>query len=272
MARFAIGDVHGCRRTLERLLERLPLGAGDRLWFVGDLVNRGRDSLGVLRLVRALGDRAQCVLGNHDLRLIRMGLAGERDDPRGLLSAVLRAPDRTDWIEWLRGLPLVHREAGWCLVHAGLLPVWDWDAAIAAARLAEQTLQGPAGPQLLEKHRDPDVARAGGERPLLRAAQALAAFTRLRTCTADGAAAPGFDGHPSQAPADQLPWFDHPQRRTAGAAIVFGHWSNLGWHRGAGVLAIDTACVRGGRLTAVDLDGDLIVSEPCDPRDRIDAV
>lgn len=272
MSLFAIGDVHGCRHTLERLLTQLSRHHRvDQLWFVGDLVNRGPHSLATLRLVRELGESAVTVLGNHDLRLLRMALAGERSDARGWLTPIFQARDAEDLIDWLRHRPLLHHDAGWTMVHAGLLPAWTLFEAQARARRVELALRGDGALGLLELHRASPELWARSPIAQAEVASDLSALTRLRYCDSSGRSDPSFDGAPGQAPAGLVPWFAHPERQTRAESIVFGHWSSLGMWRRDGVLAIDTACSRGGQLTAVDLVEGTVFSEPRDPRDAANA-
>lgn len=246
MATWAIGDVHGCFRTLEALIERIDLDLGrDRLWMVGDLVNRGPSSLEVLRWARALdaemGDRFQVVLGNHDLHLIarHLGLASAR--PRDTLEDVLEAADRDDLVDWLRRRPFLHfGDAGdddFVLVHAGLLPGWSpRDATVAAGRL-ERQLQGPDPDHLLHSRSD----------------QALAACTRMRMLDPESRLH-DYSGAPEAAPAGLSPWFEVEPRGCPGHTAVTGHWAALGMRLRRDLIALDSGCVWGGSLTAVRLD------------------
>lgn len=265
MAIFAIGDVQGCCDELEALLRALPYSsAGDRLWFVGDLVNRGPKSLEVLRLVRSLGDKAVTVLGNHDLHLVARALGGAKGRDDDTLDAVLNAPDAGELIDWLRGLPLLHADGAWVMVHAGLLPQWSVAKAAVLAREVETELSGPG-------HRE-FVARLYGSRPdrwddALEGADRLRvivnAMTRMRFCTDEGVMDFHAKGETSAAPAGFVPWFDVPVRASAGAGIVCGHWSALGLKLRDDLVAIDTGCVWGGSLTAVRLDDRAVFQVPC---------
>lgn len=259
MATFAVGDVHGCQSALERLLARLPFDPdGDRLWMVGDLVNRGPDSLATLRWARRteerLGDRFVAVLGNHDVHLLAYAAGLRREKPRDTLSEITSASDGDELVEWLAARPLLHREAGWTLVHAGLLPGWAIAAAAAAARRTECVLRGPRRELLLS-------APAAGEGELASLRRSLDAFTRLRML--DRETRPhDFSGAPEEAPPGLVPWFRHPNRRSEGERIVCGHWSALGLHRENGVLLLDTGCVWDRELTAVRLDDGATYSVP----------
>lgn len=257
MARWAIGDVQGCCEELEQLLARIRYSSDrDRLWFVGDLVNRGPCSLQALRLVRALGANAVSVLGNHDLHLLAVALAGAKLRRTDTLSDILAARDRDALLEWLLTLPLAHFEPEHddLLLHAGVLPQWSVSETLELAREVERALQHDARALLLEMYGDqPDRWQ-----PTLSAAERLRltinVLTRLRFCTADGRIDLKQKGRPDSAPRPWLPWFRVPGRASRAARIVFGHWSALGLLREPGLLALDTGCVWGGALTAVNLD------------------
>ena len=255
MATFAIGDVHGCYRTLRKLLHRLPFDPKrDRLWLVGDLVNRGPDSLAVLRwardLERKMGDRFTAVQGNHDLHLQARaaGIAGER--PGDTLDAVLDAKDSDELVEWLSRRPLLVREDDLLMVHAGLLPSWTADQAETKARRVEAALAGPQRRRLLDRRPLDDDSEDDEISDLW---QALAALTRIRTCDAHGEML-RFNGPPSEAPPGHFPWFAAPGRRNRDVTVVFGHWAALGLFLEEGVVALDSGCVYGQKLTAIRLD------------------
>jgi bis(5'-nucleosyl)-tetraphosphatase (symmetrical) len=257
---WAIGDLQGCHDPLDRLLEKIRFDpARDRLWFCGDIVNRGPRSLATLRRVKALGDRAVVVLGNHDLHLLAAAVGSRKNLRRkDTLDDILDAPDRKELIEWLRHRPVLHHdpETGYTMVHAGLPPDWDLADAAAAASELETCLRGnKLGKFLSSMYGNlPDKWSAG-----LTGSERLRfitnCFTRLRYCRRDGRLDLGFKGAPEHAPADVLPWFRIPGRRSANLKIVFGHWSTLGSVPDPGVFPLDTGCVWGGRLTALRLDG-----------------
>ena len=259
MAVYAIGDVQGCLRELRALLDRLRFDPHrDRLWLTGDLVNRGPDSLETLRFVRALGDSAVTVLGNHDLHLLAIaaGLGGPKHDPG--TSQVLAAPDRDELLQWLRSRPLLHRDRalGWTLVHAGLVPEWDAELAESCAREVAEALASDAVAVFEGMYGDEPTRWSPTLSGSDRLRFTINCCTRLRYVDADGAMLLKLKGPPSQAPASAIPWFRHPSRASASDRIVFGHWSTLGYLRENGIVALDAGCVWGGQLCALRLDGD----------------
>jgi bis(5'-nucleosyl)-tetraphosphatase (symmetrical) len=257
MARWAVGDVPGCCEELEQLLARIRFSSDrDRLWLVGDLVNRGPASLAVLRLVRGLGDNATSVLGNHDLHLLAVALAGAKLRRSDTLSEILAAADRDALLEWLLLRPLAYFEPGYSdlLLHAGVLPQWSAAQTLRLAAEVERSLRDNPRALLATMYSDhPDrwqAALAGLERQRF----TINVLTRLRFCTADGRVDFKQKGKPDSAPSPWLPWFRIAGRASAEQRIVFGHWSALGFCSERGVLGIDTGCVWGGALTAVNLD------------------
>lgn len=257
MARWAIGDVQGCAEELEQLIKRIGFRPDrDQLWFVGDLVNRGPASLQVLRLVRSLGDGAVCVLGNHDLHLLAVALTGAKQRRSDTLAAIMAAPDRDQLIQWLLRCPLAHfsAEHGDLLVHAGLVPQWSVALALELAGEVQRALQSDPRPLLAALYGDlPDrwqPSLSGVERLRF----CVNVLTRLRFCTPDGRIDFRQKGKPNSAPAPLLPWFKAPRRASSDVRIVFGHWSALGFYRADNVTALDTGCVWGGTLSALNLD------------------
>jgi bis(5'-nucleosyl)-tetraphosphatase (symmetrical) len=259
MATYAIGDVQGCCDELEALLRKLDFDPSrDRLWFVGDLVNRGPRSLDVLRLVRRLGDAAVTVLGNHDLHLLAIarGAAHLRPADQTLLP-VLEAPDRDALLDWLQARPVLHHDPwlGITMVHAGLPPPWDIPLARRCAAELEAALRSEHSGRLFAdmygNHPDRwDPALEGADRLRF----ITNALTRLRVCDRSGRLLLKLKGPPAKMPSGAVPWFQVPGRRSVGSRIVCGHWSALGYHDGDGVLALDTGCVWGGTLIAQRLD------------------
>ena len=260
MTRFAIGDVQGCRDELRALLRDIRFSADrDRLWFVGDLVNRGPDSVGVLRYVRALGESAVVVLGNHDLHLLAVALASARKTKKSdTLENILAARDRDALLEWLLGLPLAHHDpdANDLLVHGGLIPQWTVADALALSREVQAALARDARALFEEMYGDRPDTWSEKLRGMDRLRFAINAFTRMRYCTAEGRIDLKRKEAPDPTASDEelRPWFAFETRRSQPARVIFGHWSTLGFYRGRNVLALDTGCVWGGKLTAVDLD------------------
>lgn len=260
MARYAIGDLQGCCDELKALLARFDYSADrDELWFVGDLVNRGPQSLETLRFVRALGANATVVLGNHDLHLLALAYGTKRKPKDGdTLDDVLAAPDRDQLLEWLLGRPLaVYDEPrGDFLVHAGLAPEWTPRQAAKYAREVEAVLRDDARTLFDSMYGNKPDKWSDGLRGMDRLRFVINAFTRMRYCTRDGAVDLKAKEAPGDQPAELVPWFDVPGRQSASARVICGHWSTLGFKRRKDLLALDTGCVWGGSLTAVNLDAD----------------
>jgi bis(5'-nucleosyl)-tetraphosphatase (symmetrical) len=255
MSTYAIGDVQGCYDALRRLLDSIHYDpAADVLWFVGDLVNRGPQSLETLRFVRGLGDRAVTVLGNHDLSLLVIA-AGHSKPHRGdTIDQVLAAPDRDELLDWLRHQKMMHADGGYAMVHAGLVPQWTIERALELAREVEAALQAPDYPVLLRHMYGNapdrwDESLSGHDR--LRVV--VNAMSRLRLCDAQGRMEFSHKTGLDTAPVGFMPWFDVPGRASAGTPIVFGHWAALGLVVRSNLAAIDTGCVWGRELTALRL-------------------
>ena len=257
MALYLIGDVQGCDSALGRLLQAIDFSPSrDRLVLLGDLVNRGPESLAVLRRVQALDGAAAALLGNHDLHLLAVSEGVRKPHRQDTVADILAAPDREALLTWLRHRPLALHEHGVLMVHAGVLPQWTARQALALAGEVQDVLRGPDWSAFLHQMygNQPDRwddALTGTER--LRVI--VNALTRLRLCTADGRM--DFDTKDSQgadgAPPGFMPWFDVPGRATAGDVVAFGHWSTLGWLDRPDLLSLDTGCVWGGCLSAVRL-------------------
>ena len=255
MATYAVGDIQGCFLTLLRLLDTLRFDPPrDKLWLVGDLVNRGPRSVEVLRWARSLGESVVAVLGNHDLHLVARALGSAKVKAGDTLGPVLGAPDAAELVAWLRARPLVHREGSHLMVHAGLQPGWSVEDAVAAAGEARSAIEGPEAAEVLSflHRRDAPVWSPTLPRSE-RLAIALQTFVLLRTCRADGRLCRGT-GPPEEAPPGCRPWFDHDPWRGGDITVVCGHWAALGLRLRDNLLAIDTGCVWGGRLTALRLE------------------
>jgi len=268
MATYAIGDLQGCFDPLKRLLDYIGFSPdNDRLWFVGDLVNRGPQSLEILRFVKGLGPAAVTVLGNHDLHLVMQAAGFGKASKEDTLAPILAAPDRDELLDWLRGLPLFHVAGEWGMVHAGLLPSWDVAKAQALSDEVSTALTAPNYVDFLANMwgSEPDAWRddlAGWDR--LRVV--VNAMTRMRFVTPEGRMefrAPGAKGPPERGPAGCVPWFDAPNRKSADHAILCGHWSALGFRQTDKLLALDTGCLWGGSLTAVRLEDRRVFQMPC---------
>lgn len=255
MARYCIGDVQGCDAALARLLAAIDFSPSrDTLYLLGDLVNRGPDSLAVLRRLAALGDAARCLLGNHDLHLLAVAHDVRPPGAGDTLDAVLAAPDRTALLDWLRHRELAVFEQGVLMVHAGVLPQWDAARTVALAGEVHAVLRGPALPAFL--------ARMYGNRPAAwhddlagddRLRVVVNALTRLRFCDAAGTMEFTIKESATRAPEGFMPWYEVPGRRTATTPVAFGHWSTLGLLSRPDLLGLDTGCVWGGCLSAARL-------------------
>ena len=255
MASFLIGDVQGCDSALARLLDTIGFSSSrDTLYLLGDLVNRGPDSAGVLRRVMALGGSAHSLLGNHDLSLLAVAHGLRAPHRNDTMDSVLLAPDREPMLEWLRHQHMAIRAEGWLMVHGGVLPQWDADQVLRLAAEVETVLRGPGLADFLATMYGNEPAKwdeslQGADR--LRVI--VNALTRLRFCTPEGRMDLKASGGPAAAPPGCLPWFELPARRTAGVPIAFGHWSTLGYLQRPDLLSLDTGCVWGGCLSAVRL-------------------
>lgn len=274
MATYAIGDLQGCGDALMRLLDVLRFDpAADSLWFVGDLVNRGPQSLATLRAVRALGEQATVVLGNHDLHLVAAAAGVRRIGAQDTLDDVLAAPDRDELIDWVRRRPLAHAATlasadgprSVLMTHAGVLPAWSVADALARAAEVEAVLRGPDW-QALIAHMYGDLpdrwdeGLAGYERLRF----IINAFTRMRLVSAaEGRLEFKTKEQVHRAPPGFVPWYDVPGRRAAGTLVVFGHWSAQGLVDRPDVVGLDTGCVWGGALTAVHLENRALVQVSC---------
>ncbi|MGH8670209.1 MAG: symmetrical bis(5'-nucleosyl)-tetraphosphatase [Burkholderiales bacterium] len=259
MATYAIGDVQGCYAELRQLLGELGFSAGDRLWFVGDLVNRGPKSLEVLRFVRELGERAIVVLGNHDLHLVTQHEGFERARKDDTFRDVLAAPDAKALVDWLRTRPMMHVDGGYAMVHAGLLPQWsirqakslgeEVEAALRARNYREflSHMYGSQPDQWRDSLKDWDRLRV-----------IVNAMTRLRFCTSEGKMDFGVKG--KTPPPGHVAWYD---LRNDKETIVCGHWSALGLKLGSKLAALDSGCVWGGKLSAMRLEDRALFQVPC---------
>ncbi|WP_374585291.1 symmetrical bis(5'-nucleosyl)-tetraphosphatase [Ideonella dechloratans] len=254
---YLIGDLQGCCDAFERLLAELDFSPSrDHLHLLGDLVNRGPDSLGVLRRLRDLEGSATCLLGNHDLHLLAVAAGVKRPNRKDTLDAILADEDREGWLAWLRQRKLADLDQGWLMVHAGVLPQWDTAKTLALAAEVEDLLRGPELPAFLQQMYGNHPARWQDDLQGLDRLRAIVnVLTRIRFCAADGTLDLETKDSAEAAPPGMRPWFEHPHRATASQPIAFGHWSTLGLINRPTLLAIDTGCIWGGALTAVRVDG-----------------
>lgn len=265
MAVYAVGDIQGCYAELQQLLEQIRFDpVQDRLWLVGDLVNRGPDSLQVLRLVKSLGSSAITVLGNHDLHLLAVSEGTAELHRTDTLDEVLNAPDREELLTWLRQQRLLHAEGDYVLVHAGLLPQWSVKQASGFAREVENALRGDDYATFL--------ARMYGNAPhtwdddldgYKRLRVITNVFTRIRICTPQGEMEFRFKGEVEKIPEGYVPWFEAPGRKSRKATVIFGHWSALGLRLAPNVIALDTGCLWGGPMTAIRLEDRQLFQVSC---------
>ena len=278
MALYLIGDVQGCDGALQRLLAEIAFSPSrDTLYLLGDLVNRGPDSSGVLRRLMSYGASARCLLGNHDLHLLAVAHGVRKAGRSDTLDGVLNAPDRAAMLEWLcqQRLAIHEKVAGrsYLMVHAGVLPQWTAAQTMGLAGEVESVLRGPALDDFLHQMYGNEPTQWHDDltgAPRLRCI--VNALTRIRFCTPQGAmefAAKGLTA--DAAPAGYVPWFDAPGRKTADTIVAFGHWSTLGWLDRPDLLSLDSGCVWGGALSALRLAGSLgdarvqaLIQVPCD--------
>jgi len=256
MSIYAVGDIQGCHAELVRLLDKIKFDqAADRLWLVGDLVNRGPGSLEVLRLIKSLDDSAITVLGNHDLHLLAVAEGVAELHRTDTLDEILNAPDRDELLHWLRKQKLLHAQDGYVLVHAGLLPQWSVAQAERLAREVEAELRSN------EYHTF--LSRMYGNAPhswddeltgYKRLRVIVNAFTRMRICTREGEMEFKFKSEMENIPAGYMPWFDVPDRASRDATVIVGHWSALGLLLRDDVMALDTGCLWGGPMSAIRLE------------------
>lgn len=263
MSTYAIGDLHGCHAELLRLLDQINFDEGkDRLWFAGDLVNRGPDSLKTLRFIKALGPLAQSVLGNHDLHLLAIAAGACQPRTKDTLNAVIQATDAGELLGWLRMQPLMLHSAehNAVLTHAGLPPAWTLAEARALAQETEALIRGERFSAFL--------GRMYGDRPERWSANLkhparhryiINGLTRMRYIRANGGLDMREKGPPGSQPATLTPWYAVTGRKTRGHRILFGHWSTVTLGKDKdftkyNVQPLDTGCLWGGKLTALRLE------------------
>ena len=251
---YAVGDIQGCAPSLKTLVKRLPKKS--KLIFLGDLVNRGPDSLGALRQLKSLQEsgRAECILGNHDLHLLAIDAGLRKTKGLDTVDSILKAPDRAELIHWIRNRPMALSDGNVLTVHAGVLPQWDLQQTIECAQEVEKALRGKSYKNFL--------ANMYGNVPnkwsnSLKGNERLRvitnALTRMRFCTSGGTMEFESKEGLENGPKGYIPWFTVPKRKTTGTLIYFGHWSTLGLLRRHNVIGLDTGCVWGGKLTAMEI-------------------
>jgi len=255
---YLIGDVQGCNEALGRLLDTIGFSPSrDTLYLLGDLVNRGPDSLGVLRRLMALDDAARPLLGNHDLHLLAAAHGVRPPSRKDTFSDILQAADRSALLGWVARQPLARHERGVLMVHAGVLPAWSADQTLSLAGELESVLRSPELPGFLRlMYGNLPKSWHDGLQGMDRLRVIVNALTRLRFCTADGEMEFNSTDAADQPPPGYLPWFDVPGRRSADTPVAFGHWSTLGWKSRPDLISLDTGCVWGGCLSAVRLGAD----------------
>ena len=258
MANYAVGDIQGCLSHLQRLLEKASFSTSDRLWFAGDLVNRGPESLETLRFVKQLGQQASVVLGNHDLHLLACHFGIRKPTRKDTFNEILAAEDRHELMAWLIQQPLFHRDKqlGFSMVHAGIPPNWDIDSAHEKAKEVEAALRSDSPLDFFENMygNQPDIWHEKLEGAVRRRV-ITNYFTRMRFCDAHGRLEFKSKCSPDEAPAGYLPWYAHPEHKCATDNVIFGHWAAmLGKTQRENFIGLDTGCVWGGELTMMRLE------------------
>jgi bis(5'-nucleosyl)-tetraphosphatase (symmetrical) len=269
MAIFAIGDLQGCYGQFRELLDLIGFDrTKDRLWLVGDIVNRGPDSLRILRFVKGLTDAVTIVLGNHDLHLLMVAEGCSSLSRNDTIQDILSAPDREELLHWLRQQKLLHLDGNYVMVHAGLLPSWSIAQASELASTVEAMIRGEEFHEFCAQmygdqpdHWDDDLSGYARLRVIINA------MTRMRVCTPDGKMDFKFKGMLKDIPQGYLPWFDVPNRASREKTIIFGHWSALGLQLRDNLIALDTGCLWGGALSAIRLDDRKVFQVPCEEQE-----
>jgi bis(5'-nucleosyl)-tetraphosphatase (symmetrical) len=266
MATYAVGDIQGCYNELEQMLDLINFDKqNDRLWLVGDLVNRGAGSLSVLRLVKSLGDSAITVLGNHDLHLLAVAAGVAELHHSDTLDEILAAPDCDELLTWLRHQRMLHVQDKHVLLHAGLMPSWSVQQAQTLAYEVEQQLRGNDYAGFLKKMYGNTPNRWSDSLTGFDRLRAITnALTRMRICSAQGEVEFKFKGELPAVPEGYMPWYEVPQRNSADMTVVFGHWSALGLIVKPNVIALDTGCLWGGKLSAIRLQDRKLFQLKCD--------
>lgn len=256
MTTYVVGDIQGCLQPLQQLLDNVAFGSEDQLWSVGDLVNRGPQSLETLRFCHRLGAQFRMVLGNHDLHLLAVARGIRAPHRSDTLDDILTAPDRDELLHWLQRQPLLIASEEHLLVHAGIPPQWSKEQAIEFAAEMQQVLTDEAMAhdffQVMYGN-EPDCWNEHITPPM-RWRLITNYFTRMRFCSSEGQLELSTKSSPNQPPTGFAPWYSHPDRLTKSSNIIFGHWAALqGKPCGSGLFPLDTGCVWGGPLRLMNL-------------------
>jgi len=265
MATYAIGDLQGCFNSFQRLIDLIQFNpVQDKLWLVGDIVNRGPDSLALLRYIKQAGDVMIMVLGNHDLHLLMVAAGIEKNHPSDTIQPILTAPDRDELLYWLRQQKLFYTQGQYAMVHAGLLPCWSVAQAEQLAHEAESALRQDAYQEFFSQMYGNEPNYWQDEwTGYIRLRVIINAMTRMRICTPAGRMNFSFKGDLQSIPAGYVPWFSVPQRTGQKETIICGHWSALGLHITDNLIALDSGCVWGGQLTAIRLEDRKVFQLSC---------
>jgi len=266
MATYAIGDIQGCYDPLCRLLEKIKFDQStDRLWFAGDLINRGPKSLETLRFVKTFGDAAITVLGNHDIHLLALHYGvRKRKDKDSTLFPILDAPDASDLIDWLQSRPLIHIDNNYVLVHAGIHPHWSLENLQKIKTEVESAVHGARSKKTLGKlYGNTKGTWEDAENSDERVIYALNCLTRMRYCESNASPDYKCSESPGKQPEHLKPWFEFNNSALAGHTILFGHWAALGYHHYKNVYALDSGCVWGNSLTALKLEDKTVFTVSC---------
>ncbi|HSH72135.1 MAG TPA: symmetrical bis(5'-nucleosyl)-tetraphosphatase [Methylophilaceae bacterium] len=269
MSTYAIGDLQGCYHAFQDLLQKINFNPRtDKIWLVGDLINRGSGSLEVLRWVYQHRSNVVAVLGNHDLHALVVAegfVAAHRSDT---LQDLLAAPDRDELLTWLRHQSMVHYEHGYLMVHAGLLPQWTVEQALALGAEVEAALRSDGYRDFLVKMYGNQPAKWSNTLTGIDRLRVITnAMTRLRICTDKGEMEFKFKGELEDIGEGYMPWFEVPARKSRNNTIIFGHWSALGLQQRENLFALDTGCLWGGQLTALRLEDRQLFQVDSNPQD-----
>jgi bis(5'-nucleosyl)-tetraphosphatase (symmetrical) len=266
MATYVIGDVQGCYDALQRLLERCEFGPKDKLWLTGDLVNRGPRSVDVLRFAMGLGKRCRAVLGNHDLHLLARAEGVADAKKTDTLEDVLDATDRDELLDWLRKRPFVVDADPWLLLHAGVLPAWGLEEVLDRAEHASSVLRSSKRTKMLgmlSNRTPPELDASREDRPVREAATTARILTNLRYCDRDGLPRLEFAGPPEESESDLVPWYSTPGRKKLRRTVLCGHWAAQGIRRTKNMVALDSGCVWGNRLSAFRIQDESLIAVSC---------